>query len=328
MLLELSEARALGLAIDRMLMENDKPLEEMLQILASGSPYTKRQANLTLPSGQCISVDYTVTPLDQRGADYLLLEFQPLDRMLKISREASILSTQETSRALVRGLAHEIKNPLGGLRGAAQLLAKELPEESLRDYTDIIIAEADRLRNLVDRLLGPIKPPEQKAVNVHQVLERVIALVGAETGGRIAFERDYDPSIPDLQADAGKLIQAVLNIVRNAMQAFGEQPQPALQQDPQICLQTRIMRNFTLGENRHRLVCRVCITDNGPGIPDHLLQTIFFPMVSGRAEGSGLGLSIAQSIVNQHHGLIECSSEPGDTRFTIYLPVERLNESP
>ncbi len=322
MLLELSGSRALGLNVVQLLTENEKPLEEMTHTLESGNPYTRRQASLSLPSGQCISVDYTVTPVQHRGDDYLLLEFQPLDRMLKISREASILSTQETSRALIRGLAHEIKNPLGGLRGAAQLLAKELPDESLKDYTDIIIAEADRLRKLVDRLLGPHKLPEQKPLNIHEVLERVVKLITAETGGGIDFKRDYDPSIPTLQGDKGKLIQAVLNIVRNAMQAFTQ----GQQQPPQLLLQTRVLRQFTLGDRRHRLVCRVDIVDNGPGIPPELQQTIFFPMVSGRAQGTGLGLSIAQSIVNQHKGLIECSSQPGNTRFTIYLPLEPIHE--
>ncbi len=321
-LLDLSESRAQGQAVDQLLMESGQPLTEMLQTLEGGNPYTKRQASLTLASGQSLAVDYTVTPLKQLGSDYLLLEFQPLDRLLKISREASILSSQETSRALIRGLAHEIKNPLGGLRGAAQLLARELPDPSLKDYTDIIIAEADRLRDLVDRLLGPNKLPKHKPLNIHQVLERVISLVNAESGGRIDFVRDYDPSIPDLQGDAGKLIQAALNIVRNAMQAFDEE-RP---EHPSICLQTRILRQFTLGERRHRLICRVRIIDNGPGIPEDLLQTIFFPMVSGRAGGSGLGLSIAQSIVNQHKGLVECSSEPGNTRFTIYLPLEPIDE--
>lgn len=322
MLLELSGSRALGLNIGQLLTQDDTPLAEMRQTLIHGSAYTKRQAKMTLPHGQTISVDYTVTPVLHLGGEHLLLELQPLDRILKISREASIISTQETSRALIRGLAHEIKNPLGGLRGAAQLLAKELPDESLKDYTDVIIAEADRLRKLVDRLLGPHKLPEQKPVNIHEVLERVVSLIAAETGGRIKLVRDYDPSIPDLQGDKGKLIQAILNIARNALQALKQDQQPP----PQLLLQTRILRQFTLGEQRYRLVCRVDIVDNGAGIPPELLQTIFFPMVSGRAQGTGLGLSIAQSIVSQHRGLIECSSQPGDTRFTIYLPLESHHE--
>ena len=324
MLLELSGNRALGLNVDQLLMENGKPLAEIPQTLETRMPYTKRQVTLDLSSGQSISVDYTVTPVQLHEADYLLLEFQPLDRLMKISREASIISTQETSRAVIRGLAHEIKNPLGGLRGAAQLLAKELPSAELKDYTDIIIAEADRLRKLVDRLLGPHKLPEHKPVSIHEVLERVISLIYAETAGRINFVRDYDPSIPELSGDKGKLIQAILNIVRNAMQAVKDNEVFT----PEIQLQTRILRQFTLGDRRHRLVCRVDIVDNGPGIPPEILQTVFFPMVSGRAAGTGLGLSIAQSIVNQHQGLIECISRPGETRFTLYLPLESIDEQP
>ena len=323
MLLELSSPRLLGTPVHQLFLESGKPLASIAgALLAEGNPFTKRQATLTLPSGNSISVDYTATPVQEGAEHYLLLELQPMDRLLKISREASIMSSHQNSRALIRGLAHEIKNPLGGLRGAAQLLAKELPDPALQDYTDIIIAEADRLRNLVDRLLGPHKLPQQKPLNIHEVLERVIGLVEAESAGRICFERDYDPSIPDLRGDKSKLIQAALNVMRNAMQALTE----TSDRTPTILISTRVLRQFTLGDQRHRLVCCINIVDNGPGIPSELLQSIFFPMVSGRADGTGLGLSIAQSILNQHKGLIECSSEPGETRFTLYLPVESSHE--
>lgn len=321
-LLELSGPRILGMPINKFLAEGGKPLGGLVNAIETGNPYTKRQATLTLAGEQRITVDYTVTHLPDHPEYSLLLEFQALDRLLKISREATLLSSQETSRALIRGLAHEIKNPLGGLRGAAQLLARELPDPTLKDYTDIIIAEADRLRKLVDRLLGSHKIIEHKELNIHEVLEHVVGLVDAETGGRIHFERDYDPSIPNISGDKGQLIQAVLNIVRNAMQALTESAIDA----PQIELKTRIFRQFTLGEIRHRLVCAVEIIDTGPGIDPKLVPTIFFPMVSGRAEGTGLGLSIAQSILNQHQGLIECASEPGDTRFTLFIPIGPTDE--
>jgi two-component system nitrogen regulation sensor histidine kinase GlnL len=316
-LLELSGARVAGKSIHQLLTENGRPLTGLKQCLRDGNIYTKRQASLTLHSGHGISVDYTLTPIQHHDAHFLLFECQVLDRLLKISRETNMLSSQQTSRALIRSLAHEIKNPLGGLRGAAQLLAKELPEPSLQEYTDIIIAEADRLRDLVDRLLGPHHISQQQSLNLHEVLERVIQLVNAESGGTIAFERDYDPSIPNLIGDKGKLIQAVLNIVRNAMQAFDEDT-PV----PMITLSSRVLRQFTIGDQRHRLACQIDIRDNGPGIKPELVQTIFFPMVSGRPKGTGLGLSIAQSILNQHQGLIECASKPGDTRFTLYLPLK------
>lgn len=322
MLLELSGPRVLGMSANKFFSENGKPLGGMINALETGNPYTKRQASLTLPSGTNITVDYTVTPITEQNATSLLLEFQPLDRLLKISREATLLSSQETSRQLIRGLAHEIKNPLGGLRGAAQLLARELPDESLKDYTDIIIAESDRLRNLVDRLLGSNKVIEHEDLNVHEVLEHVVGLVDAETGGSISFVRDYDPSIPNLSGDKGQLIQAVLNIIRNAMQSLTESDTGS----PVIILRSRILRQFTIGEVRHRHVCAIEIVDNGPGIDPELIPTIFFPMVSGRAEGTGLGLSISQSVLNQHQGLIECSSKPGETRFILYLPIGPINE--
>jgi two-component system nitrogen regulation sensor histidine kinase GlnL len=259
-----------------------------------------------------------VTPVLQDADKIsLVLEIQPLDRMLRISREEGILSSQQNTRALVRGLAHEIKNPLGGLRGAAQLLARELPDASLKDYTNIIIEEADRLRNLVDQMLGPNKAPDKKQLNLHEVVERVRQLLEAETHGRIRFLRDYDPSIPDLLGDKEQLIQAVLNIVRNAVEALtGMASPPSI---PTIMLRTRSMRQFTIGTQRHRLV-----VDNGPGVQRNLLETIFLPMVSGRSDGTGLGLSISQSIINRHHGLIECHSEPGSTTFSLYIPLEQF----
>ena len=220
----------------------------------------------------------------------------------------------------MRGLAHEIKNPLGGIRGAAQLLSRELHEPSLRDYTDVIIEEADRLRNLVDRMLGSNKLPSLSMTNIHEVLERVCSLVDLESQGRITLVRDYDPSIPDVLIDREQMIQAVLNIVRNAMQALASQNDLHL---GRITLRTRTLRQFTIGHTRHRLVCKVEIIDNGPGIPPELQDTIFYPMVSGRADGTGLGLAITQNIISQHQGLIECESHPGHTVFALFLPLEQ-----
>ncbi|MDO8405626.1 MAG: nitrogen regulation protein NR(II), partial [Pseudomonas sp.] len=201
-----------------------------------------------------------------------------------------------------------------------QLLARELPEESLRDYTNVIIEEADRLRNLVDRMLGSNKLPSLAMCNVHEVLERVCHLVEAESQGCITLVRDYDPSIPDVLIDREQMIQAVLNIVRNAMQAISSQNELRL---GRISLRTRAMRQFTIGHVRHRLVTKIEIIDNGPGIPADLQETIFFPMVSGRPDGTGLGLAITQNIISQHQGLIECDSHPGHTTFSIFLPLEQ-----
>jgi two-component system nitrogen regulation sensor histidine kinase GlnL len=283
-------------------------------------PFTKREAQLTSLTGQTITVDYAVTPILHQGNTLLLLEVHPRDRLLRITKEEAQLSKQETTKMLVRGLAHEIKNPLGGIRGAAQLLARELPEEGLRDYTNVIIEEADRLRNLVDRMLGSNKLPSLAMTNIHEVLERVCSLVDAESQGCITLVRDYDPSLPDVLIDREQMIQAVLNIVRNAMQAISSQNELRL---GRITLRSRAVRQFTIGHVRHRLAARIEIIDNGPGIPSELQDTLFYPMVSGRPDGTGLGLAITQNIISQHQGLIECESHAGHTAFSIFLPLEQ-----
>ena len=226
------------------------------------------------------------------------------------------MKVHDTSKSLIRGLAHEIKNPLT-LRGAAQLLAKELPNAELIEYTDVIIREADRLRDLVDRLLGPNRQLDPESLNIHEIVEHVRNLIMAESGNRVTFKRDYDPSLPDFPCDRAQLIQAVLNIMRNALQAAA----PNIDQC-EIILRTRSQRQFTVGAKLYRLVCRVDIIDNGPGIPANLLPAVFAPMVTGRADGTGLGLSIAQSIIYLHGGALECDSRPGETRFTFYLPMD------
>jgi two-component system nitrogen regulation sensor histidine kinase GlnL len=287
------------------------------QALASGVPFTQRQASLTLATlHKTVMADISATPLPSEQG--LLLEMQAMDRLLKISREEALVSSQQTSRHLARGLAHEIKNPLGGIRGAAQLLARELPDPALADYTRIIIDEADRLRDLVDRMLGPHELPVMSPFNIHEVLERVLGIIRAEYGDAVAMRRDYDPSLPDIDGDRSQLLQALLNIVRNAVQALTEHHTP----DAVITMRTRVQRRFTIGKRLHKLVCRVDIIDNGPGIPPDMQDTIFYPMISGRADGTGLGLAIAQSIIAQHHGLVECDSVPGNTRFSLYLPLD------
>jgi two-component system nitrogen regulation sensor histidine kinase GlnL len=215
---------------------------------------------------------------------------------------------------MLRGLAHEIKNPLGGLRGAAQLLARELPTKELKEYTGVIISEADRLQKLVNRILGPNKMPKKEPVSIHEVLEHVRSLLLAEAPEGIRIQRDYDPSIPDINADRDQLIQALLNIMRNAVEA--------MHGDGDIKLRTRVIRKFTIGQKQQNLVAQIQVIDNGPGIPQEILEQIFFPMVTSRAEGTGLGLAIAQSLIQQHNGIIECKSKPGRTEFSIYIPIE------
>ena len=323
MLLEVSGQRVNGQRISSLFSDSAESLESLRSTVSNGHPFTKREAQLNLSNGQCLVADYSVTPMQALGRNWILLELLPRDRLLRITREEAQLSQQEVTRMLVRGLAHEIKNPLGGIRGAAQLLARELPEQGLQDYTDVIIQEADRLRNLVDRMLGPYQPPRLTCINIHEITEHVCSLVQAETQGNLDIHRDYDPSIPDLMADREQLIQAVLNIVRNAMQAIMSVTDG---RRGEITLRTRTLRQFTIGPKRHRLVCRLEITDNGPGIAPEILDSIFYPMVSGRAEGTGLGLSITQNIITRHHGLIECASVPGHTTFTLFLPLSGEDE--
>ena len=321
-LLELSSARVVGEEIGRVLQEDSGTTASLQRVLESGVGFTKRQATLRLGVEKEVVVDYVVTPATLE-TETLIIEIQPLDRMMRISREEAILSAQHLSQLLVRSLAHEIKNPLGGLRGAAQLLARELDSEHLTDYTNVIIEEADRLRNLVDRLLSAPRRITREPVNIHEVLERVRHLVEAESDGHLVIQRDYDPSIPDIVGDREQLIQAVLNISRNAQQALRSMPSDAI---PELRFRTRTQRQFTIGNSRHRLACQIDITDNGPGVPPELMDTLFVPMISGRADGTGLGLTIAQSIVNQHHGLIECKSSPGKTVFSLLIPLEKSDD--
>jgi len=317
MLFALSLRQAQGVAFRDLASGADVLIDGMERCLASGYPYTERELHLTLPGERAITVDCTVSPLaDQEDRPLeLLVELRQVDRLLRMSREEKLIAQHNISRLLVRNLAHEIKNPLGGLRGAAQLLEREFSDEELKEYTRIIIGEADRLRNLVDRMLGPTQLPARCEVNIHEILERVRHLMVAECGPGLRIEQDYDPSIPLLSGDADQLIQAILNIVRNAVQA--------LNGHGLITLRTRVQRQCTIGHKRHKLVARLDIIDNGPGIPEEKLEAIFYPMITGRPEGTGLGLSIAQVLVNQHGGLIECSSRPGETVFTLLIPLEK-----
>jgi two-component system nitrogen regulation sensor histidine kinase GlnL len=254
----------------------------------------------------------TATPL-QLTPYALLLEFHTIDRPLKLAREEQMLDQTQANRLLLRNLAHEIKNPLGGIRGAAQLLEQELEKPALREYTQVVIQEADRLRSLMEKLLTPQHVPHFSALNIHEVLERVRSVVLAELPEGLLIQRDYDLSLPDLLGDKEQLIQVVLNIVRNAAQA--------MKGKGEIILRTRITRQVTLMKKLHRLAVMVQIIDNGPGIPAHLRDKIFYPLVSGRADGHGLGLTLAQDFVSQHQGSIEFESEPGRTCFTVILPL-------
>ena len=314
-LLDTSVRRSYSQPVQTLLSQNCL-LDDLKRSQSHQQPFTRRKAEIII-NNELVTVDYTITPVEQ-GQVYILLELQPRDRLLRITREESQLAKQETARIFARGLAHEVKNPLGGIRGAAQLLERQLQDESQKEFTTIIIEEVDRLKDLMDQMLGPIKPPCMVELNIHEVLERVCQLIEGETEGQLQIGRDYDPSIPEIPTDRERLIQAILNLVRNAMQSI-QQHMPL--SDGKITIQTRIIRQFTIGEQQCRLVCHISIIDNGPGIPEHLKENIFYPMISGRPEGTGLGLPLSQSIISQHKGLIECDSKPGYTRFHVYLPI-------
>lgn len=283
--------------------------------LETGQPFTARDLTVRV-SGCVLKVDCAVTPITglQKNAR-LLVEITVVDRHNRIVREEHILSQHHATRSLMQGIAHEIKNPLGGIRGAAQLLQKQLVEDKHKEYLRVIIEEADRLRKLVDRMWGPINMPQKTKVNVHEVIEHVRRLVEAEVPETVQIVRDYDPSLPETVADRDQLIQAQLNIVRNAVHAVGNHGR--------ITLRTRSERQFTLGPRRYRLVLRLDVIDDGPGIPNDLQEHVFYPLVTGSPKGTGLGLSIAQSLVHLHGGLIEFSSKPGETIFTTWLPLMR-----
>ncbi|MEW6166183.1 MAG: nitrogen regulation protein NR(II) [Pseudomonadota bacterium] len=293
-----------------------KHYEARLQsALQTATGFIERETALSRNGDPAVTVDWTVTPFAIGGKrPGLLLELLALDRHLRISRDEQLLAHFDASRELIRGLAHEVKNPLGGIRGAAQLLEREYPDAGHREYTRVIIREVDRLQSLVNRMLGPNRVPMKALLNVHEVLEHVRRLVQAEAPADVAVLRDYDPSIPELHGDREQLIQAVLNILRNALHAVGGRGT--------IVLRTRTRRQLTIGGQRHRLVAQIDVEDDGPGIPAAMMDKIFYPMVTTRPEGTGLGLPIAQHLVHSHGGLIECRSRPGSTVFTIHLPLE------
>jgi two-component system nitrogen regulation sensor histidine kinase GlnL len=321
MLLQAGHKRIMSSRLGELFVKTEELLfNEFQAIIESAHSYTQRDCEFVLHNGRDLLVDCSASMFSHAEEHLVLLEMQAKDRLKRISREEQLHENQETAQILVRGFAHEVKNPLGGIRGAAQLLDAELTNPEHHEYTQIIMSESDRLRSLVDRMLGSHKALQRSETNIHEILERVHALINAESAGAVKIIKDYDPSIPEFLGDKSQLIQAFLNIAKNALQALSEHKDQKLA--PQIILKTRTLRQFTIGHTRHKLVLRVDIIDNGPGIPKDSIQNIFYPMISGRAEGTGLGLSITQSIFTKHEGLVECESRPGKTDFIVYLPID------
>ena len=311
-LFDLSGKNVRGFPVQQVFTHSDQLASAMRQAVHNDASYIEHDLTLGTFAHGKLHLRCAATPL-QLDRRYLLLEFHTIDRPLKLAREEQILDQTQANRLLLRNLAHEIKNPLGGIRGAAQLLEQELDKPSLGEYTQVIVQEADRLRSLMESLLSPQNSSHHSALNIHEVLERVRSVVMAEMPEGLSIQRDYDISLPALIGDKEQLIQVMLNVVRNAAQAMHSKGS--------IIMRTRIARQVTLLKHRHRLAVKVQIIDSGPGVPKELQDKIFYPLVSGSTEGHGLGLTLAQDYVNQHRGTIEFDSEPGRTCFTVMLPL-------
>jgi two-component system nitrogen regulation sensor histidine kinase GlnL len=295
-------------------IRDPKPIENLLaRARAAGEPVTHRLLKLhpVMRDDTHLIVDCIATPTE---ADAVLIEITDTTRQQRINRDTALQAQLDGNRLMVRQLAHEIKNPLGGLRGAAQLLERELPSDALREYTSLIIREADRLRSLVDSLLGPGVPPNKIPMNPHELTEHVYQLLQHGAPKSVHIERDYDPSLPDVYVDRGQMIQTLLNLGRNAVQAVGDHGH--------VVLRTRAIIGATIGTRRHRLVARIDVEDDGPGVPPEIANQIFYPLVTSRPEGTGLGLAVAQDLASRHNGLIEFESRPGRTVFTLLLPLD------
>jgi two-component system nitrogen regulation sensor histidine kinase GlnL len=297
-------------------VQDAEGLERILRLaLETGEGIADRELTVR-PAGtprEARTLDVTISPLTGPAGTQLLIELADTTQRQRIRREHDLIARLDGSRLMVKQLAHEIKNPLGGLRGAAQLLERELPAPALREYTQVIIGEADRLTALVDSIAGPVRAPSKAELNIHEICEHVYHLLRAEAPPGIVIERDYDPSLPNALLDRHQLIQALLNVARNALQAQGDLGR--------IVVRTRARSNVSIGPALHRLVASVEVEDNGPGVPAHLRSSIFYPIVSGRADGTGLGLAVAQDLVSRNGGIIEFESQLGRTVFTLLLPV-------
>lgn len=322
-LLELSRSHVVGHGIASVFADHDLLAAALQYARDNNCSFSEHDLALAVSGRPRIHLMCTVTPIERSGAwdlDGCLVEFRPIEQQLRIAREERVHDQSVANRELMRNLAHEIKNPLGGIRGAAQLLDRELASPALHEYTQVIMKEADRLQALMSRLLAPHRIPRPTHVNIHEVLERVRLVLLAEFHKEIAIERDYDVSLPLIYGDAEQLIQAALNVARNAAQALTEVGADA-DKPGEIVLKTRAARQVTLARKRYRHAIELSIIDNGPGIPSEIGERVFYPLVSGREGGSGLGLTIAQNFVSQHNGTLTFESTPGRTCFTLLLPV-------
>jgi len=314
-ILGISQLRARGESLLR-LVDDEPELRDILsRVIATGDHYANElRLGPTEVHAEERIVDCRVSPISSKSAK-LLVELTDVTRRSKISRENALLIQHGAGRQMIRQLAHEIKNPLGGIRGAAQLLARQLDNDELTEYTDVVISETDRLAGLVDTLLGPGGPPNKQPLNIHELLEYVVRITEAEDEKSLHIHRDYDPGLPLIDLDRDQMVQAFLNLVRNAATALDGQGT--------ITLRSRAVTNFTIGDTRHRVIASIEIEDDGPGIPADLQDTVFYPLVTGNPHGTGLGLPAAQELISRHGGLIEFESRPGRTVFIVQIPLEQ-----
>ena len=314
-MLGISQQRAQGESLLR-LVDDEPELRDILsRVIATGDHYANElRLGPTEVHPEERIVDCRVSPIQSKSAT-LLVELTDVTRRTRITRENALLIQHGAGRQMIRQLAHEIKNPLGGIRGAAQLLERQLDTDELKEYTDVVISETDRLAALVNTLLGPGGPPNKQPVNVHELLEYVVRIIDAEDMRSLHFRRDYDAGLPLISLDRDQMVQALLNLVRNAATALDGQGT--------ITLRSRALTNFTIGDTQHRVIASIEIEDDGPGIPTELQDTIFYPLVTGNPEGTGLGLPAAQELISRHGGLIEFESRPGRTVFMVQVPLEQ-----
>ncbi|PHS32422.1 MAG: PAS domain-containing sensor histidine kinase [Methylophaga sp.] len=314
-LFDISQRQAEFVPFHSFLPGDEQLWRSLERVQETGHALIEREVKIYVPAHGELVVDCSIKPAHSEDGNTLLLEFFQLDVQHRMSRDESL----QAQHQVVRGLAHEIKNPLGGLRGAAQLLERQLESDELKEYTQIIISEADRLQNLLSNMLGPYQQSKKDWINIHAVLQRVRHLVRSEVevDQRLKFIGDYDPSLPEIWADMDQLVQIFLNIVRNAVQAING--------SGQIILRTRIQRNFTIENRFYRLGMEVQIEDDGPGVPKSMQETMFYPLVTGRAEGTGLGLYLSQNLIHRNNGVISCSSRAGSTIFSVIFPLEKVS---
>ena len=315
-LLSVSNNRVRGMTPEKIWPMSSFFNEAISRTLKTGNTCIERGVDMQLGKNQKIKVDCMITPiLSEHMTNEILVELVDADAFVKVMHEVNQQNVQEAAKESIQGMAHEIKNPLGGIRGAAQLLEMELEKEELFEYTQIIINESDRLRKFIDRMMASNTRTSIKTVNLHEVLEYVVSIVSAESSKTLNIEKDYDPSIPEIKADREQIIQAILNLIRNAIQAIND--------DGLITLRTRVQRQVTIQNRLNRHVIVIDIIDDGPGIPPEIEAGAFYPMISGRAEGTGLGLSIAQQLIQSHGGLINYERKDSNTYFSVLLPTEQ-----